>query len=174
MQYLITLDIPEETKAFVLGLREKYSLKQERVLEPHITMVPPFKVDYAEEILIEKISQIKFNAFKAVISGLDFWSRKRGIIILKVVPSNMLTQLYLRFRNLLEDDNARRGYGPGQLFRSEFVPHVMIDKRMPIKKFLAVKQQMEKIEYEVSWKVKGFDLYSCEDDGMWEKVGSFS
>lgn len=171
MQYLILVETPEEVRKHVVELRKEYGFR-ERVLDAHITIVPPFISPWPENQLIQKISEIPFTPFKLSADGFDFFQGRNCVIFLNLVHNQYLEKLYLNCRDILEKE-AWKAYGRPELFGKTFSPHIMVEKRMRREEFVKVWPKLKKEQFKFSWMVKEFWMYSCDDDGQWKRLKSF-
>lgn len=173
MSYLLLLKVPEKVCDYVAQLQDRFDFKK-RFLEPHITLVPPFKLrgDLNEKLLLSELEKVGFNPFKQVIDGIDFFEGKNNVIFLDVVMNNYLMKLYLSIRNILEPV-SQRAYGKGPLFRSTYKPHITVAKRLSDQKFLKAKSELLDENFDVAWRVRSFWIYNFSKNNKWKPMHKF-
>lgn len=171
MQYLILLKVPSEVAVYVRNLRLEHGFK-DRILGPHITVVPPFVTMIAKEDLMRQLSSIKYHKFILTIDGFSFFEGRNNVINLNVVDNTKLTKLYADLKDALEM-KAEKAYGSPKLFKSEYVPHVMVEKRIPQAKFRTIQKEFRRMSYDIRWTIDRFCVFGCEDDGKWEEIREF-
>lgn len=158
---LILIEIPEETREYIAKIRGKYGFRPGR-LSPHITMVPPFEVPYSREDLMQRLGDIEYVPFRVDIDGFMYLEgRRNNVISLNINENHYLLSLYVKLRNLLEAD-AYRIFGRGSLFRTKFSYHITVNKGLTPKEIKRYKKDFDKEQYEISWMVNSFWLYSWE------------
>lgn len=174
---LITAKVEERLFRNVLRIQKKYndySIKN-RLLEPHITLVPPGKLEVESEEAIEEFKHlmIDLEAFNVHTKGIDFFENKDNYVIyIRVGKSSELIKL----RQVLQDRIQGKIIRQSLRYPGKFIPHITVayvSKKLDIKEVLGQIQQ--ELEGEVIYLQRLINLYiKTNPESSWELIAQKS
>jgi poly(A) polymerase len=166
--FAVALTFPEPVQKKLARLSEDYRQYMRYNIVPHMTLVYPFVPIFSLFQVKEQLENVarRTPEFDIILSGIDYFEGEHNVAYAALENKRAVRNLHADIINSL-DGLIKEWYTDGIYNLDNFVPHVTIANKIPLKVFADIKKRLSGYRLRCKHRVADFSLFE-EEGGNWE------
>jgi 2'-5' RNA ligase len=166
--FAVALTFPEAVEKKLVRLSEDYRQYMKYNIVPHVTLVYPFVPVFSLFQIKEQLENVASRTarFDVVLNGIEYFEGEHNVAYAALENKRAVRKLHADIINSL-DGLIKEWYTDGIYNLENFVPHVTIADKIPVKIFLDIKKRLSGYKLHYEYKVADFSLFE-EESGSWQ------
>ena len=172
--YAVALTFPGDIAGVFSQLREKYNQYVDYKVEPHITLVYPFRPIADIMAVSGKLAEVsqRVKPFTLAFNSIKYFEGEVNVAYAAIANRQRVADLHTDINNALDglikvEDIFERFDG------EDFIPHMTISDDIPDEAFSGIKQALAEYKMSHECEITEFVLFSAGNDGIWKREKVF-
>jgi 2'-5' RNA ligase len=162
--FAVALTFPETVESRLIKLCEDYRQYMKYNIVPHMTLVYPFVPVFSLFQIKEQLENVARQTpqFNIVFNGIEYFEGEHNVAYAALENKRAVKKLHTDIIHSL-DGLIKEWYTDGMYNLENFIPHVTIADKIPLKIFADIKKRLAGYSLHYEYKVADFGLLEEEN-----------